>query len=281
MADFNSCDDFFVTTVVGHIVAAYAELSGDFDLTEIWMNSDEDREKTLSGICNNIMEKYLKFSHNMPRMSSDDKKLEYAIQIISMGCFYMEYSDAIREGDGERILRCWRYLLPIFWNSGRTNYANEVLNMLFQHDFSLSPRHATDLLWGRSINVHGRKGKNVSADLHMEHMNRVVKDCIKGLGSNQTERAIVRVSKALGTIIPVLDQYDEQNNIPSISGRHKVLSIQKNHEKICKELTKQKILQYIPRRKHDNFPNPRDVLHGKNKVELTKWMEQKLAKYYK
>ena len=66
------------------------------------------------------MEKYLRFSFNEIYVPSEDKKLEYAIQIISLGCFYLEYySDAIREGDGIRVLRCWRYLLPIFWNSGR------------------------------------------------------------------------------------------------------------------------------------------------------------------
>ena len=47
--------------------------------------------------------------------------------------------------------------------------------MLFQHDYSLSPRHSHDLLYGRFINVHGRQGKNIPADFHMEHMNRVLK----------------------------------------------------------------------------------------------------------
>ncbi len=26
----------------------------------------------------------------------------------------MEFKDAIREGDGERVLRCWKYMIPIF-----------------------------------------------------------------------------------------------------------------------------------------------------------------------
>ena len=51
-----------------------------------------------------IMEKYLKFSFNSPITASDDKKLEYAIQIISLGCFYLEFSGAICEGDGMRVL---------------------------------------------------------------------------------------------------------------------------------------------------------------------------------
>ena len=72
--------------------------------------------------------------------------------------------------------------------------------MLFQHDYSLSPRHSHDLLYGRFINVHGRQGKNIPADLHMEHINRVLKECIHDLGSNQMEQAITRDGKDMGAI---------------------------------------------------------------------------------
>ena len=265
-ADFNACDDFLVTVKTGHIIAAFAEISEDFNLSEAWMDTVDNRKKLLSEICGKLMEKYLRFSFNEIYVPSEDKKLEYAIQIISLGCFYLEYSDAIREGDGIRVLRCWRYLLPIFWNSGRVNYSNEVLNMLFQHDYSLSPRHSHDLLYGRFINVHGRQGKNIPADLHMEHMDRVLKECIHDLGSNQMEQAITRVGKAMGAILPILDEYDEHNNISIPSGAHKPLNILKDQQKISMELSKHKILQYVPQRKHENFPNPRIVLHGKKKM---------------
>ena len=94
-----------------------------------------------------------------------------------------------------------------YWNSGRTNYANKALNMLYQHDYGLSERHASKLLWERCIHVHGYVGKNIPADLHMEHLNCVVKECIKGLGANKTDCAIRRVGRALGTIVPVLEQF--------------------------------------------------------------------------
>ena len=61
-------------------------------------------------------------------------------------------ADVIKEGDGDHIMRYWRYLLP----SGRKNYANEVSIMLYQHDYALSKRHAAQLKWMRCINVHGR-----------------------------------------------------------------------------------------------------------------------------
>ena len=39
---------------------------------------------------------------------------DYAKQVLSLGCLYLELCDTIWEGDGERVLRSWYYLLPIF-----------------------------------------------------------------------------------------------------------------------------------------------------------------------
>lgn len=50
------------------------------------------------------------------------------------------------------------------------------------------------------MNTHGHCGKNISADLHMEHLNRVCKDAVTYLGANKTPNAIVRIGKAVGTI---------------------------------------------------------------------------------
>ena len=38
-----------------------------------------------------------------------DHKFEYAREVITLGLLYFEFSNSIREGDGNRILRCWRY----------------------------------------------------------------------------------------------------------------------------------------------------------------------------
>ena len=41
-----------------------------------------------------------------------DGMCEYSVQLLRMCCLYMEFADAIREGDGGRVLRCWKYMLP-------------------------------------------------------------------------------------------------------------------------------------------------------------------------
>ena len=156
----------------------------------------------------------------------------------------MEYRDAIKEGDGLRVLRCWHYLLPIFHATGRTSYACEVLNMLYQEQI-LPPRLANQLLWSRFINTHGVRGRNIAGDLYMEHLNRVAKDAIRGLGANKTETSIERVGKTIGTIAPLLQNFDAQNAVQQPSGAHRSAGIKKDLSIIVCELTKNKVFSSI------------------------------------
>ena len=57
----------------------------------------------------------------------------------------------------------------------------------------------------RFISTHSLPGRNIPEDLHQEHLNRVIKDFIRGLGANKTEDAIMRIGKALGTLFPVIE----------------------------------------------------------------------------
>ena len=43
-----------------------------------------------------------------------DKILIYARELLSYGLLYKCFSDSTREGDGMRILCCWKFLMLIF-----------------------------------------------------------------------------------------------------------------------------------------------------------------------
>ena len=71
--------------------------------------------------------------------------------------------------------------------------------------------------WSRFVNIHGLPGKNVEADLHMEHINRIAKQSIRNLGANKTQKAIERVGRAVGTLDKVISHFDEENGIAKVS----------------------------------------------------------------
>ena len=43
--------------------------------------------------------------HEAPQRYQDSVQ-DYAIHLLSLGCFYMEYGDAVCDGDGGRVLCC-------------------------------------------------------------------------------------------------------------------------------------------------------------------------------
>lgn len=287
--NFNACDDFFQLIITCHaLVASLKALHMDSldsvpsqsilpDAENVWMKTKDERKKILAQVISKVVDRYTFFRFNeCGRVVGNDQVFEYSTQLLGLGLFYLEFADAIKEGDGNRVLRCWRFLLPIFKSSGRKNYAIETLNMLCQYNHGLPPRQAAQLLWNRFVNVHGLPGRNIPADLHQEHLNRVVKEAIRGLGANKTERAIARVGKALGTVSPVLDQFDNDNGVQHYSGQRHIAGTDKDRDLIIGQLQHAQVFTSIAGRKHTTFPKPRDVLHAKQRDEIVSWMQERI-----
>lgn len=191
----------------------------------------------------------------------------------------MEFIDAIREGDDDRIIRCWRFFLPLFKSTQRKNYAVESFILLAQLDFLFSPRMAAQLKWNCTVNIHGKIGRNIPCDLHMEHLNRLCKGCITGLGANISDKAVVRIGKCLGEMAKVISCYDSANGIPEESEKHARKSEKNDCEKILQHLNEMEVFSSIPGRKHIAFgtfrANPARNLTTK---KLKKWMNKQMKK---
>ena len=211
---------------------------------------------------------------------------QYSFNLLSIGSFYLEFTDAIREGDGERVLRCWRYLLPIFNNSGRRNYCLEAFKMLYQYHHLMPPRQAQQLIWSRFVNTHGIRGRNIPLDLHQEHLNRLVKTTIDGLGANKTGAAIVRCGKALGTVSGVLKHIDSSMHVARPSDAHPVSKQVKETAAVVKELLASRVFDEVileqergkpPKvRHHQSFPKPKCVLPEVSPESTIVWMIEHL-----
>jgi hypothetical protein len=58
---------------------------------------------------------------------SPDKVLEYASAVLSDGLLLLEFRDVVHEGNGERVMRCWRLMLLYFFHSGHRKYTRSLL----------------------------------------------------------------------------------------------------------------------------------------------------------
>lgn len=247
----------------------------------LWMKSKDERKQALNDVCDKVVERYVHLAYNRTPLCSKkgDKVLDYSKNLLSIGSFYLEFQDAIKEGDGKRVLRCWRYLLPIFHHSGRRNYCLEAFKLLHQYQYALPPRQAEQLIWSRFVNTRGVQGRNIPMDFHQEHLNRLCKTIIHSLGPNRGDEAVIRCGKALGTVNNVLSQFDEDNDVAVPSGAHSCPSYAKEMCTLIKELKHTNILTEAPAgRKHSSFPKPRSILHAQPSGKVLTYVLEHLQK---
>lgn len=132
--------------------------------------------------------------------SCADGVFAYASEVLTLSLLYAEFEDAIKEGDGERVVHCRRFFLLIFKPSNRMKYSLEAVKLLV-NICVLPPRLREQLICSRFVNTKGKAGEDKPCDQHMEHLNRTVKSVLGHQGSNLTQRAILRIGKCVGPLL--------------------------------------------------------------------------------
>ena len=89
----------------------------------------------------------------------------------------------------------------------------------------------------------------------MEHLNRVCKNAVDGLGANKTPNALVRIGRVVGVLDEVTKKFDEDNNVVTRSGKHTISSYTKDMKTVIKILLSENLLQYSPNWHHPSYPN--------------------------
>ena len=131
---------------------------------DAWTWDKDKRKELLDRICEILLETYCQPLYPSSD-SKQDKVFVYASELLTLGLFHMDYKDAIKQGDGYRVLCCWKYMMLFFKVSNRKNYSLEALRLLYQYHFSMSPRQKEQLIWSHFINTKGRRGCNIPCDL--------------------------------------------------------------------------------------------------------------------
>ncbi|KAJ8297376.1 hypothetical protein KUTeg_023907 [Tegillarca granosa] len=124
---------------------------------------------------------------------SDGKK-EYARAVMWRGLNHMVRKDAIREGDGERMITHWKFDLLEFYDHSHPKYFIFCHRLLSDVNGAVSPRLKHSLIWNRTVNPKGGKGNNIPMDLQMEFFNREYKESVKDAAGQLTEATVARHS---------------------------------------------------------------------------------------
>ena len=138
----------------------------------------------------------------------------FAIRFSPLGSLVMEFRDAWQEGDGERVLRCWKLFLPHCKAAGCTKYSLESLNFKFIQALLAPPTLAHQIIWNRFVSVRGGTGNNIPCDLFNEHVNKQLKHIISNMGSNLTKSALQRAARSVTSLHQICERFYIQSGVP-------------------------------------------------------------------
>lgn len=212
-----------------------------------------------------------------PESKPIDARYNYACARLNFGMLIFNFDDAIKEGDGERVLRCWKFMLLIFRAYKHTKYAFAALQLFFYTACLLSERLSHFLVWNRTVNNHGGKGRNISLDLRLEHLNNLLKEMLRCLGVNVTEKSAQRCSEAISMLEEMLHNIDVELGVKEPSGHHIKAKDDKDFEALIKEIHERgNLFSFDPsssERNYQKFPDfQRNILSGLDFKQLNKWL---------
>lgn len=209
-----------------------------------------------------------------------DCKRQHSEARLSFGFLLMNMLDAVKEGDGERLIRLYKDALLIYKAYGHTQYAYSAFLLSVQLNATLSPRLAHDVTWNRFWNSTGGKGKNIPLDLHLEHLNNFLKSYLKNKGSNLTEGTATRVSRSLGVLKTMMNRADSQLQLSGHSGVHNAPDRQTDIYTLLGVFREVGVFKDQPGRHFSAFPNfNRNILSKMDWENLHKWMRGKLKEW--
>ena len=159
------------------------------------------------------------------------------------------------------------------------NYALEAVRLQMQLA-SLPPRLVHKITWGRFVNTHGGLGHNLPCDFHNEHVNKLIKEHIKHMGSNFSQKAITNVARSVSFMEVVTNKFDQQCGIHAESSAHSTRSDVDDVKKVVSIVLREKLWDIKKGRKFYKFKTmSSNPLKRLNRDKLTSWMTEKIKQY--
>ncbi|XP_065062180.1 uncharacterized protein LOC135689010 [Rhopilema esculentum] len=301
---YNPCKQFFLMEVEARLIAAVMELLKMTSIEDIPdKNILQEKLKTetlakkrefLENLAATVVDSHIMqidkvanylASVNLPTKievqqykGSDDDIYNYQIALLEFGMIVKNFFDAISEGDGDRLLRNWKFMLLYLKEDGRgsTKYALEAFYLISQANCLLSERAAFRMVWNRFSKTKHGWGGNIPLDLALEHLNRLLKNVLRMLGPNATnQKAVDRYCKALMTRKSLIDLWDKSSSFIKQSGKHTMSCADGDLRKIVKELIECHALRKIPKRRYQYFKRVKSSLIANlDMTSLFAWIEK-------
>ena len=173
-----------------------------------------------------------------------DLKLEYVQRLLWRGLNCRARHDAVKENDGPRMIRHWKFDMFEFHEHNHPKYFIFGHRLLANIAGATSERIRHYLIWERTVNVSGGKRKNVPKDLHCERLNKEYKENSRDAGGQLTKNTVNRHSQMLGIGKQVAAVFAQQVVFtPTHTRKHGQVNRSKDVLHMVKSLKSQKLFK--------------------------------------
>ncbi len=206
----------------------------------------------------------------------DDGVYNYSINLLKSFMVLVDCKNAVASGNGEHLALIQKQMLLYFSSvSGFNSYAIEMLIATIQNEVLLSPAEAQQCKWAALANWKGGRNKNIEIDLLQENRNKDIKELIRHMGANKTDKAVQRISKAAGGVRKIVDVFEDQVGITPKSSFHSHRSSSEDEKKILADLQQLKPFAKTPGRSHSSFCGiSSDPLKDLDEQKFCEWLQR-------
>ncbi|KAK3109124.1 hypothetical protein FSP39_023510 [Pinctada imbricata] len=194
-----------------------------------------------------------------------DHKRDYALMVMWRGLNQRIRKDAIRENDGERMIRHWKFDMLQFFEKNHPKYFLQGQRLLSACNGAVSPRLKHTIIWSRTVNTREGKGNNIA----MEHLNNEYKASVKDSGT-LTADTIARHSQMVGIGKAIRNVYElKLSDGHTRTHRKAVVDRSKDLKTFVEMMYFERIFENNPGRRHRAFQDFKfEILQNVNPKKL-------------
>ena len=133
--DLTACEEFMQLATIAHVMSAAIHIAGVTNISELSpkIMSTDKPIAAVKSLVKTLISEMVRIEYiagtSESTCPSIDSVQEYAKETRSLGLhvLLLEFKDGIREGDGNTVLRCWKYFLLFFCATKHKNYCIEAI----------------------------------------------------------------------------------------------------------------------------------------------------------
>lgn len=134
---------------------------------------------------------------------------------------------------------------------------------------------AHETFYGLFVNNSGKEDTCIGADLQMEHIVRLVKDNLKAVHSNKTEKTMAKRTSALSGMKVITNQFDVTSDTLIRASRHKIPSSIEDEQLIIHSLLPMQPFSCVPGRQMSSYKSPvQSPLKKMNIQNMVSWIRE-------